>query len=156
MLGFPCHTSEYVPHRIQAHILLQTQLPLQSRRCNRTILIPKKPKNHDVPIHLSCYFSVRTHHQVLCSQNWEFDLSARPIPKYHKLGSLRWEKGASPIPYRINKSSRPLLKIDKLIFTKILLCNFFEVTLRHGCSPVNVLHIFRIPFPNNTSGELLL
>ena len=25
-----------------------------------------------------------------------------------------------------------------------------------GCSPVNLLHIFRIPFPKNTSGGLLL
>ena len=24
-----------------------------------------------------------------------------------------------------------------------LLCNFIEITLRHGCSPVNLLHIFR-------------
>ena len=29
-------------------------------------------------------------------------------------------------------------------------------TLRHGCSPVNLLHIFRTPFPNNTSGWPLL
>ena len=29
-------------------------------------------------------------------------------------------------------------------------------TLRHGCSPVNLLHIFRTPFTNNTSGWLLL
>ena len=36
------------------------------------------------------------------------------------------------------------------------LCNFIEITLRHGCSPVNLLHIFRIPFLKNTSGELLL
>ena len=28
----------------------------------------------------------------------------------------------------------------------ILLCNFFEITLQHGCSPVNLLHIFRTPF----------
>ena len=34
--------------------------------------------------------------------------------------------------------------------------NFIEITLRHGCSPVNLLHIFRIPFPRNTSGWLLL
>ena len=34
--------------------------------------------------------------------------------------------------------------------------NFVEMALRHGCSPVNLLHIFRIPFPNNTSGRLLL
>ena len=37
-----------------------------------------------------------------------------------------------------------------------LLCNFIEVTLRHGCSPVNLLHIFRTPFLKNTSGWLLL
>ena len=28
--------------------------------------------------------------------------------------------------------------------------------LRHGCSPINLLHIFRTPFPRNTSGRLLL
>ena len=37
-----------------------------------------------------------------------------------------------------------------------LLYNFVEITLRHGCSPVNLLHIFRTPFPGNTSGRLLL
>ena len=37
-----------------------------------------------------------------------------------------------------------------------LLCNIIEITLRHGCSPVNLLHIFRTPFPRNTSGWLLL
>ena len=31
-----------------------------------------------------------------------------------------------------------------------------EITLRHRCSPVNLLHIFRITFPKNTSGRLLL
>ena len=34
--------------------------------------------------------------------------------------------------------------------------NFIEITLRHGCSPVNLLHIFRTPLPMNTSGWLLL
>ena len=33
---------------------------------------------------------------------------------------------------------------------------FIKITLRHGCSPVNLLHIFRTPFPKNTSGQLLL
>ena len=37
-----------------------------------------------------------------------------------------------------------------------LLCNFIELTLRHWCSPVNLLQIFRIPFPKNTSGRLFL
>ena len=48
----------------------------------------------------------------------------------------------------------PMPKCD---FNKVaLLCNFIEITLRHGCSPVNLLHIFRTPFPRNTSGWLLL
>ena len=32
-----------------------------------------------------------------------------------------------------------------------LLCNFIEIALRHGCSPINLLHIFRTRFPKNTS-----
>ena len=35
-------------------------------------------------------------------------------------------------------------------------CNFIEIALRHGCSPVNLPHLFRTPFPRNTSGRLLL
>ena len=37
-----------------------------------------------------------------------------------------------------------------------LLCNFIEVTLWYGCSPVNLVHIFKIPFPENTPGGLHL
>ena len=37
-----------------------------------------------------------------------------------------------------------------------LLCNFIEIALWHGCSPVNLLHIFRTLFSRNTSGWLLL
>ena len=37
-----------------------------------------------------------------------------------------------------------------------LLYNFIEITLRHGCSPVNLLHIFRTLFPKANSGLLLL
>ena len=32
----------------------------------------------------------------------------------------------------------------------------YKITLRHDCSPVNLLYIFRIPFCKNTSGWLLL
>ena len=31
-----------------------------------------------------------------------------------------------------------------------------QSSFRHGCAPVNLLHIFRIPFPRNTSEGLLL
>ena len=34
--------------------------------------------------------------------------------------------------------------------------NLVEIVLRHGCFPVNLLHIFRTPFPKNTSGRLVL
>ena len=33
---------------------------------------------------------------------------------------------------------------------------FIEIALRQGCSPVNLLHISRTPFPKNTSEVLLL
>ena len=34
--------------------------------------------------------------------------------------------------------------------------SFIEITRRHGCSPVNLLHIFRTPFCKKTSWGLLL
>ena len=34
--------------------------------------------------------------------------------------------------------------------------NFIETTLRHGCSSMNLLHIFRTPFYKSTYGGLLL
>ena len=34
--------------------------------------------------------------------------------------------------------------------------NFIQITLRHGCSPVYLFHIFRTPFLKNTCGALLL
>ena len=37
-----------------------------------------------------------------------------------------------------------------------LICNFIEIALRHGCAPVNLLHIFWTPFYKNTYGGLLL
>ena len=37
-----------------------------------------------------------------------------------------------------------------------LICNCIKIALQHGCPPVNLVYIFRIPFPRNTSGWLLL
>ena len=34
-------------------------------------------------------------------------------------------------------------------------CDFNKVAL-HGCSPVNLLYIFRTSFPKNTSGGLVM
>ena len=43
----------------------------------------------------------------------------------------------------------PMPKCD---FNKVAL----QLTLRYGCTPVNLVHIFRTPFPTNTSGGLFL
>ena len=40
--------------------------------------------------------------------------------------------------------------------SKKLQSNFIEIALRRECSPVKLLHIFRIPFLKNTSWGLLL
>ena len=42
------------------------------------------------------------------------------------------------------------------VISIMFLCNFIEMALRYGCSPVSLLHIFRTPFPWNSSGWLLL
>ena len=34
--------------------------------------------------------------------------------------------------------------------------NLIEITLQHGCPPVNLLHVFRTPFPKSTFWWLLL
>ena len=45
--------------------------------------------------------------------------------------------------------------MPKCDFNKVA-SKVIKIALRHGCSPVNLLHIFRTPFPKNTSGRLLL
>ena len=35
-------------------------------------------------------------------------------------------------------------------------CNFIEIILLHGCSPINLLHITKTPFLKNTSEWLLM
>ena len=46
-----------------------------------------------------------------------------------------------------------LTPMSKCDFNKVA---FIEIGLRRGRSPVNLLDIFRTPFPKNTSGRLLL
>ena len=42
--------------------------------------------------------------------------------------------------------------MPKSDFNKVaLLCNFIEITLQHGCSPVNLLDIFTTLFTKNAS-----
>ena len=45
---------------------------------------------------------------------------------------------------------------SRSVISKKLHSSCVEITLRHGCSPVNLLHIFRALFLKNTSGRQLL
>ena len=53
------------------------------------------------------------------------------------------------------KTIRYTKQTQCLRFSSSLQNNFIEISLRHGCSPVNLLHIFRATSPRNTSGSLL-
>ena len=91
---------------------------------------------------------------------------------YH-IGSLRKENILAPTRYssfqsfswkymqkqstrgiHIKRCSEKMQQIYRR--TPMSKCNFTHFALRHGCSPVNLLHFFRTPFPENTSGWLLL
>ena len=57
-------------------------------------------------------------------------------------------------PYR---SSYPKVFLGKgVLKIYVLKSNFIEITLQHGCSSVNLLHVFRTAFLKNTSGQLIL
>ena len=45
---------------------------------------------------------------------------------------------------------------QNVISNVLLFATLIEIKLRHGCSPVNLLHIFRTSFPKNISWGLLL
>ena len=63
-----------------------------------------------------------------------------------------WSRGSRPEVF-LRKGA---LKICSNFTKRKLLCNFIEIALQHGCSPVNLLHIFGTPFLKNTYGGLLL
>ena len=53
-----------------------------------------------------------------------------------------------------SRSSHPEVFLEKGV---LKICRkFIEIALRHGCSPVNLRHIFRTPFTKSTPGRLLL
>ena len=58
--------------------------------------------------------------------------------------------------FKGNRSSLSWVFFCWIVISKKLLYNIIEITLRHGCHPANLLHIFRTPFFKNTSGGLRL
>ena len=76
--------------------------------------------------------------------------------------SLKKVSRSSPVDVFLGKG---VLKIcskftrehpGRSVISKKLHSNFIEITLCNGCSPVNMLHIFRTTFTKNTCGRLLL
>ena len=49
-----------------------------------------------------------------------------------------------------------VIRISLVYEPEGVLSNFMEITIRHVSPPVNLLHIFRTPFPQNTYGGVLL
>ena len=96
-------------------------------------------------------------------------MTSQEISNPEKLYSIRISRNQYLYSYR---SSRPevfsrtgVLEIcskftgihpSRRVISIKLQSSFIEIALKHGCSPMNVLHIFRTSFPKNTSGRLLL
>ena len=78
---------------------------------------------------------------------------------FFTLGSLCFRQligmaiGSEKSPFMAKRNS---VLLWKEVQKQPLLCNFIEITLWHGCSPLHLLHIFRTPFLKNTSEWLLL
>ena len=66
----------------------------------------------------------------------------------------------SLLPFFIIYNKYPQKQPPRLVLTKMcsekMLWNFIEITFWHGCSSVNLLHIFRTRFYKNIYGGLLL
>ena len=69
-----------------------------------------------------------------CSENMQQIYRGIPMPKFD-----------------FNKVAKATLLKPHFAFS-----NFIKISLRYGCSPINLLHIFRTPFPENITRRLLL
>ena len=74
-------------------------------------------------------------------------------PEYFllKQAAIRWITIWLLSLINIDRSSHPVVLLRKGV---LKICS--KITLRYGCSPVNLLHILRTPFLKNTSEWLLL
>ena len=81
------------------------------------------------------------------------NLKQNLISNSKKLSDIQMQPSRGALRKRCSQNIQKIYKrtpISKLLF------NFIEITLRHGCSPLNLLYIFRTPLCKKTSGVLLL
>ena len=109
-------------------------------------------------LNLSKAFDKVLHDGLLCKlQNNEIDgnvlcLIKSCLPDRHKNVVLNGKSTMwKPVTVRIPQSS-VLCPFFFLVYINDLL----QIILRHGCSPIALLHILRTPFPTNTSEWLLM
>ena len=62
-----------------------------------------------------------------------------------------WKKGVLKICSKFTGEH-----LRRSVISIKLQSNFIDITLWHGCSPLNLLHIFRTSFSKSTSGWMLL
>ena len=77
---------------------------------------------------------------------------SRGAPREGCSESIRPPLGGPMCPHKKKKKNYGRTPMPKCDFNKVAL----QLTLRYGCTPVNLVHIFRTPFPTNTSGGLFL
>ena len=65
------------------------------------------------------YLKTASNVNIFSAQSSTIKILFKYVISIDQIGSLWWEIGATPILYRINKSSKPLLKINKPTSTKI-------------------------------------
>ena len=81
-----------------------------------------------------------------------FQLSYRQVSIFRRSClEIFCEKGVSKISSKFT-GEQPCQSVISIK----LLCSFILITLCHGCSTLDLLQIFRTPFPKNTSGGMFL
>ena len=106
--------------------------------------------------HVHCKQTLLESHQEIFLKFFE-QLFSRTVANDDFCIELFWNLQKQPprdVPRK--KCSDNMQQIYRRTPMQKLLCNFNEITLYNGCSPVNLLHLFRTPFLQNTSGWLLL
>ena len=87
----------------------------------------------------------------ICTYTWEYKLRDRLQVSRSSHPKVFLGKGVLKLCNKFS-AEHPYRSVISIK----LLGNFIEITLWHGRFLVNLLPIFRTPFPNNTSGWLLL
>ena len=106
----------------------------------------------------NCWFNIHWIYIAVKSNEKKKKNLRLPNVRSQKYLNIRSWFRSSPLELFLGKD---ILKIGSK-FTgeqpcqSVISIKLLEIALGHGCSPVNLLHIFRTPFCKSTYGELLL